>query len=90
MAASRFTIQVAAVIQANSRMATTKDMEHLSGLVETDTSGNGCRMSNKGMDYSDVLKDIYTMDNGNKIRKMAMDILGGQMVTNTMDSTKMI
>jgi hypothetical protein len=90
MAASRFTIQVAAVIQANSRMGTTKDMEHMSGLVETDTSGNGLRMSNTGMEYSDELKDMYTMDNGNKIRKMAMDILDGKMVTNTMGSTKMI
>ena len=51
-------------------MATTKDMEHMSGLVETDTSANGRRMSNTGMEYSDGLKDMYTMDNGNKIRKI--------------------
>ena len=65
-------------------------MEHLSMLMETDTSGSGCRISNTAMEYTDITVEVYTMDNGNKIRKMAMDIKGGQMVTNTMVSSKMI
>jgi hypothetical protein len=40
MAASRFTIQMVRVIGGNSRMARKKDMEQLSGLMKTDTSGN--------------------------------------------------
>ena len=71
-------------------MATTKDMEHLSGLVEADTSGNTCRVICTAMEYTDITVEMYTMDEGNKISKMAMDISGGQMGTNTMGSTKMI
>jgi hypothetical protein len=65
-------------------------MEQRSGLMERDTSGNGCRVSNTVMEYTDGQMEMYTMDYGNKIRKMAMDIIGGQMATNTMDSSKMI
>jgi hypothetical protein len=88
--AARLTIQVAAVIGGNTRMARQKDMEQVRLLMERDTSGNGCRISNTGMEYTDGQMEEYTMDNGNKMRKMAMDIKGGQMATNTMESTKMI
>ena len=64
-------------------------MEHSSMLMETDTSGNSCRISNTAMEYTDITVEVYTMDNGNK-RKMAMDIKGGQVATNTMVSSKMI
>jgi hypothetical protein len=89
MAAARFTIQVATVIGGNSRMARRKDMEQVRLLMETNTSGNSCRVSNTGMEYTDGQMEMYTMDNGNKIRKMAMDIKGG-IEKNTMVSTKMI
>jgi hypothetical protein len=88
--APRFTTQMATFIGGNSRMAREKDMEHMSGLVEADTSGNACRVKNTAMEYKDGQMEQYTMDNGNKIIKMAMDTSGGQMVTNTMVSTKMI
>ena len=61
--APRFTNQVATVIGGNGRMARRKDMEQRSGLVETDTSGNGCRVTCTGMEYSDGLMEEYTMDN---------------------------
>jgi hypothetical protein len=81
---------MATVIGGNTRMATTKDMEHGRVLMETDTSGNGCRVSDTGMEYTDITVEMYTMGNGNKIRKMVMHMRGGLMVTNTMVSTKMI
>jgi hypothetical protein len=65
-------------------------MEQVRMLMETDTSGNGCRISNTAMEYTDGQMEEYFMDNGNKMRKMAMHIKGGQMATNTMESTKMI
>ena len=40
MAAQRWNFQMVALIRGNSRMATGKDMEHMSGLMETDTLGN--------------------------------------------------
>ena len=90
MDAQSFNIQVATVIGGNTRIIRTKDMEYLSMLMERDTSGNGCRVSNTAMEYSDITVEEYTMDNGNKIRKMAMDTTGGQMVTNTTDGTKIM
>jgi hypothetical protein len=81
---------MATVIGGDSRMATRKDMEQMSILVEADTSGNTCRVSYTGMEYTDGQMEVYTMDNLNKIRKMAMDTGGGQVATNTMVSTKMI
>jgi hypothetical protein len=59
-------------------------------LVETDTSGNGLRVTSKGMEYTDGQMEMYTMDKRNKIRKMAMDTRSGQVATNTMVSSKMI
>ena len=71
-------------------MAARKDMEHLSMLMETDTLDNTFRVSNTGMEYTDRQMEVYIMDNGNKIRKMAMDTRGRLMGTNTMGSAKMI
>ena len=81
---------MATVIGGDSRMATRKDMEQVSGLTDADTSGNGCRISETAMEYTEITVEMYIMDNGNKIRQMAMDNSGGQMVTNTMDSSKMV
>ena len=58
--------------------------------METDTSGNTCRVTNTAMEYTDGQMEVYTMDNGNKIRKMAMDMKDGQVATNTMDNTKTV
>jgi hypothetical protein len=88
--APRFTTQRATVIGGNARMTREKDMEHLSMLVEADTWGNTFKISNTGMEYTDGQMEMYTMGNGNKIRKMVMHMRGGLMVTNTMVSTKMI
>ena len=49
-------------------------MEHLSGLMETDTSGSGCRVSDTGMEYTDVQIEESIMDSGNRIKRMVTDI----------------
>jgi hypothetical protein len=90
MDAQRFNIQVATVIGGNKRIIRRKDMEPRSRLVERDTSGNGWRVTCTAMEYTDITVEEYTMDNRNKIREMAMDTTGGQVGTNTMDSSKMI
>jgi hypothetical protein len=68
-------MQMVAVIGENSRMATGKDMEHMSGLMETDTSGRGCRISNTGMEYTDGQMEESIMDSGNRVITMVTDIL---------------
>jgi hypothetical protein len=62
MVASRFSSQMATVIGGNSRLATRKDMEHISMLVERDTSGNTCRMTCTGMEYTDGQMEEYIVD----------------------------
>ena len=90
MDAQRFDIQVAKVIGGNTRITREKDMEYMSLVMERDTSGNSCRISYTDMEYTDITMEMYTMDNENKIRKMAMDTRSGQVVRNTMVSTKMV
>lgn len=43
-----------------------------------------------GMGYTEIQMEKYTMDNGNKITNMVMDISGGLMEMNIMDSLRMI
>jgi hypothetical protein len=71
-------------------MVRRKDMEHLSGLVETDTLGSGCRVSSTGMEYSDRLMELYIKDNTNKIISKVMHIADGQMALSIMDSKRII
>jgi hypothetical protein len=54
--------KVMAVIGENSRMATGKDMEYMIMIVETDTSGNTCRITDTGMEYTDTQMEQYIMD----------------------------
>ncbi len=74
MDAQRLNIKVARGIGGNSRMIRRKDMEYGRSLVETDTRGNTCRVTVTGMEYTDILVEVYTMENGNKITNMVMDI----------------
>ena len=90
MALSRLHLQMVALIGGNTRIITVKDMEHMSMLMETDTLGSGCRMSNTGMEYSDGQVEMYIKDNGNKIILKVMDIKGGVMAASIMDSTRTI
>jgi hypothetical protein len=55
-------------------MARGKDMEYMIMMMETDTSGNTCRVTDTGMEYSDGQMEKYIMDNANSIKEMAMDI----------------
>jgi hypothetical protein len=54
-----------AVIGENTRMARGKDMEYMILKMEGDTSGNGCRVTVTGMEYSDGQVERYIMDNIN-------------------------
>jgi hypothetical protein len=49
-------------------------MEYVILIMERDTSGNSCRLACTGMEYTDGQVEKYIMDNGNRIREMAMDI----------------
>jgi len=79
-----------ALIGWNSRIIRRKDMEQKSGLMDTDTLGSTCRMSNTAMEYSHGQMELYTEDNGFKIRKKVMHTKGGQMAMSIMDNTMMI
>ncbi len=50
-------------------------MEHLSGLMEVDTSGSTFRVSDTGMEYTDGQMEESIMDSGNRITMMVTDIL---------------
>jgi hypothetical protein len=42
-----------------------------------------------GMEYTDGQVEMYITENGNRIRKMAKDIRGGQMEMNIGESSRM-
>jgi hypothetical protein len=44
---------IMAVIGENTRITRGKDMEYMIIMMETDTSGNTCRVTNTGMEYGD-------------------------------------
>ena len=75
MAVESRNLQVVAVIGGNSRITRRKDLEHLSGLMERDTSGSTCRISDTGMEYTDGQMEESIMDSGNRIIAMVTDIL---------------
>ncbi len=90
MALARLHMQMVTLIGGNTRMIRRKDMEHMSGLVEVDTLGSGCRVSNTAMEYSDGQMERYIKDNSNRIKQKVMDIKGGQVAMSIMDSGKII
>ncbi len=51
MALTSLQMQMVALIGGNARIIRRKDMEHMSGMMEGDTSGSGCRVSNTAMEY---------------------------------------
>ena len=73
-----------AVGEGNSRMVRWKDMEHSRVLMETDTSGITCRVSNMGMEYTDGQMEEYIMDSGQRIIMMVTDIREMLLAQNTM------
>ena len=86
MALPRLHLQVATLIGGNTRIVREKDMEHMSGLMETDTLGSTCRMSNTAMEYSHGQMELYIKDKTNKVKEKVMDITGGQMAMNTAET----
>ncbi len=90
MALPRLHMTMVALIGGNTRMVREKDMEHKSGLMETDTLGSTCRVPNTGMEYTHGQVEKYIMDNGNKIKKKVMDITDGQMAMSIMDSGRKV
>ncbi len=59
---------IMAVIGENTRRAKEKDLEHMSMMMEIDTPGNGCRVTNTGMEFSNGQVVQSIMDNGNMIK----------------------
>ena len=64
-------------------------MEHMSGLVEADTSGSACRLSNTGMEYSDGQMEEYIMDSTKRISVMVTDTQEILMAQNIMGNGRM-
>ncbi len=60
-------MKVVALIGENARMVARKDMEHLNMLMDTDTLGNTCMMTETAMEYTHGQMEVYIKDNGNKI-----------------------
>ncbi len=67
MALPRLHMIMVSLIGGNTRIITRKDMEHMSGLMEGDTLGSSCRISNTAMEYSHGQVEMYIKDNGNMI-----------------------
>ena len=63
------------VIGVNTMITCKKDMEHLSGQLERDTSGSGCRVSDAVMEFTDSQMEESIMDSGNRIRGMVTDFI---------------
>jgi len=90
MALASLPIRMVILIMGTSRVITKKDMELISGLVETDLQGNTYKMPKKVTEYSHGQMEIYIKDNGNKIIEKVMHISNGLMAINITDSGKMI
>ena len=90
MALPRLHMQVATLIGGNTTMVTRKDMEHKSMLMEGDTLGSTCIMSNTGMEYTQGQMELYIKDNKIKVKEKVMHIGGGQLAMSIMDSGRMI
>ena len=65
-------------------------MDHLSGLMDRDTWGNGSMVNVTDMEYADTQMENYFMGNTKRERKMVMAIIGAQMAMNTTESTWMV
>jgi hypothetical protein len=61
-------------IGEKSRITNWRELEQKSGLVEPDTSGSGCRISNTGMEYKDGQMELNIMESGNRVIMMVTDI----------------
>jgi hypothetical protein len=59
-------------------------------VMDKVTKGNSCRVTEMVMEYIDIRKEIYIMDNKKRIKKMAMDNIIFKMAVNIMDSSRMI
>ena len=62
----------------------------MSGLVEPDTLGSGCMVTDTVMEYTIIQVEVYIQDNKNKIKEKVMHIGVGQMEVSIMDSGRMI
>ena len=76
-------------IGATSKMTTGMDMEHWNFLMEIYTPDNSSTKTRAGMESTDTYMAMCIMDSSNTIRKMAMDITGGQVAMNTTESGAM-
>jgi hypothetical protein len=68
MALSRLHLKMVKLIGGNSRMIREKDMEQMSLLMEADTLGNTCRITDTDMEYTDGQKEKDIKDNINRVK----------------------
>jgi hypothetical protein len=61
------------VIGGNGRISWRKDMEHLTLLMDADTSDNTCMIYIMGMEYSHGQMEKFIMENGNRDNGKDMD-----------------
>ena len=86
----RLHLKMVTLIGGNSRMIRWKDMDHLNELMETDTLDNSYRMTNMGMEYSDLQMEQYIKDKLNRIKEKVMHIISKLMAKSIMVSTRII
>ena len=67
-----------------------KDMEQFSKLMETDTLGNSCKVTNTGMEYSDGQAEQYIKDNIHRVKKKVMHITRMMVAQSIMVSSRII
>jgi hypothetical protein len=90
MALPRLHMKMVTLNGGNTRIIRWKDMEQLSLLMEEDTLGNSCRVSNTGMEYSDNKVEKYIMDNLHIITEKVMHNPRLMMAQSIMVSTRII
>jgi hypothetical protein len=80
---------VVTVIGGNIRMIRKKDMEHLSGLMDTDTLGKTSRVTCTGTEYTGGQMEECIKENTNRVKKMVMGISGIKLAMNITENTRM-
>ena len=83
-------MKVAGLIGVNSRIIRLMDMEHNSGLMETNTLDNTRKTSFTGMEFSSTRMEECIKDNIFRVKEKVTHIAGGQTVMSTTDSGRII
>jgi hypothetical protein len=85
---ARLHMKMATFIGENPIIRTRKDMEHLYGLMDTDSLGSTRRVSSTAMEYLHGQMEVFIMGNTKMIKERVTHITSGPMAMSIMDSTK--